>query len=157
MLDLRCHSSVRISRAEGASDAGLYVGQCINAIVRNNVCTGNVAGLEIENTQYADVYNNTVEDNAAGLLIFDLPGNPVIGRDVRVHDNVVRNNNLQNFAPGGTVAEIPAGIGTFAMASRRVEIVNNTYENNNTTDIALISGLVSLCDPSSDGRHRCDR
>ncbi|MBC7172460.1 MAG: hypothetical protein H5U40_08550 [Polyangiaceae bacterium] len=37
---------------------------------------------------------------------------------------------------------IPAGTGTFAMASRRVEITSNTYENNQAVDIALISGLV---------------
>jgi parallel beta-helix repeat protein len=129
------------SRAENASDAGLYVGQCQHVIVRDNVVTGNVAGLEIENTQYADVYNNTAEDNTGGIVTFDLPGNPIIGRDVRLRDNIIRNNNHLNFASGGTVASIPVGTGTFAMASRRVEITGNTYANNNTGDIALISGL----------------
>jgi parallel beta-helix repeat protein len=129
------------SRAENASDAGLYVGQCQHVIVRNNVVTGNVAGLEIENTQYADVYNNTAEDNTGGIVVFDLPGNPIVGRDVRLRDNIIRNNNHVNFASGGTVASIPVGTGTFAMASRRVEITGNTYAGNNTGDIALISGL----------------
>jgi parallel beta-helix repeat protein len=132
---------VEDSRAENASDAGLYVGQCERAIVRNNVVSGNVAGLEIENTQYADVYGNTAEDNTGGIVVFDLEGNPVIGRDVRIRNNIIRNNNRPNFAPGGTVASIPAGTGTFAMASRRVEITGNTYANNNTGDIAIISGL----------------
>ena len=40
------------------------------------------------------------------------------------------------------VGIIPAGTGTFAMASRRVEITGNTYENNQSVDIAIISGLV---------------
>ncbi len=128
--------------ASNAADAGIYVGQCQHAIVRNNVARGNVAGLEIENTQYADVYDNLVEDNTGGLVVFDLPGNPVIGRDVHIHDNVIQDNNRANFAPGGTVAQIPAGTGTFAMASRRVLITGNTYANNNTVDVALISGLV---------------
>ncbi|MEM6958281.1 MAG: parallel beta-helix domain-containing protein, partial [Myxococcota bacterium] len=128
--------------AERASDAGLYVGQCINVIVRNNEVRGNVAGLEIENTQFADVYNNLAEDNTAGVVVFDLPGNPIVGRDVRLRDNMVINNNRRNFAPGGVVAIIPAGTGTFAMASRRVEITNNTYMNNRTLDIGLISGQV---------------
>lgn len=132
---------VEDSRAENASDAGLYVGQCQHVIVRNNVVTGNVAGLEIENTAYADVYGNTAEDNTGGIVVFDLPGNPIIGRDVRLRDNIIRNNNHFNFAPGGTVQKIPVGTGTFAMASRRVEITGNTYEANNTVDIALISGL----------------
>jgi parallel beta-helix repeat protein len=132
---------VENSRAENASDAGLYVGQCQHVIVRNNTVTGNVAGLEIENTEYADVFGNTAEDNTGGIVVFDLPGNPIVGRDVRLRSNTIRNNNHVNFASGGTVASIPVGTGTFAMASRRVEITGNTYVGNNTVDIALISGL----------------
>jgi parallel beta-helix repeat protein len=128
--------------ATNASDAGLYVGQSINVVVRRNVARQNVAGLEIENTQFADVYENIVEDNTGGLLIFDLPGNPVVGRDIQVHDNTIRMNNRLNFAPSGsTVSQIPAGTGTFTLASRRVEIANNTYASNDTTDIAVVSGL----------------
>lgn len=130
------------SEAYNASDAGLYVGQSINVIVRRSIARDNVAGLEIENTQYAEVYENTVENNSGGLLVFDLPGNPVIGRDVLIRNNIIRQNNRANFAPSGTtVSNIPAGTGTFALASRRVEIRNNTYENNYTTDIAILSGL----------------
>jgi parallel beta-helix repeat protein len=132
---------VENSRAENASDAGLYVGQCQHVIVRNNTVTGNVAGLEIENTEYADVYGNTAEDNTGGIVVFDLPGNPIVGRDVRIRDNTIRNNNHKNFAPGGTVQSIPVGTGTFALASRRVEITGNTYEGNHTGDIAILSGL----------------
>ncbi len=130
------------SEAYNASDAGIYVGQCQRAIVRNNIAKGNVAGIEIENTQFADVYGNLAEDNTAGLVVFDLPGNPIVGRDVRIHDNTIINNNRENFAPGGTVSVIPAGTGSFAMASRRVEIDNNVYQNNQTVDIALLSGFV---------------
>ena len=139
---------VEDSIAERSADAGLYVGQCQNVIVRNNVVQGNVAGLEIENTQYADVYGNLAENNTAGIVVFDLPGNPVVGRDVRLRDNRIINNNHPNFAPGGTVAIIPAGTGTFAMASRRVEITGNTYMNNGTGDIAILSGLVVDSDPT---------
>ncbi|MDX2086963.1 MAG: parallel beta-helix domain-containing protein [Kofleriaceae bacterium] len=136
------HVLVEDSSASNASDAGLYVGQCQYAIIRRNEVFGNVAGLEIENTQYADVYENNVHDNTGGLVIFDLPGNPIVGRDIRVHDNNVHDNNGANFAPGGTVAAIPVGTGTFAMASRRVEIVDNMYSNNDTVDIAIVSGLI---------------
>lgn len=141
---------VEDSRAENASDSGLYVGQCQHVIVRNNVVTGNVAGLEIENTEFAEVYGNTAEDNTGGIVVFDLPGNPIIGRDVWLHDNMIRNNNHENFGVRGTtVADIPSGTGTFAMASRRVQITNNTYANNNTGDIALISGLVIEHEPAN--------
>lgn len=139
---------VEDSRAENASDAGLYVGQCQNVIVRRNTVRGNVAGLEIENTQYADVYENVAEDNTGGIVVFDLPGNPIVGRDVRLRDNTIRGNNRTNFAPSGTVGVIPAGTGTFALASRRVEITGNTYENNQTVDIAILSGLIVEDDTS---------
>lgn len=132
---------VEDSQAENASDAGLYVGQCQHVIVRRNTVTGNVAGLEIENTEYADVYENTATDNTGGIVVFDLPGNPVIGRDIRIRDNIIHDNNHVNFSPGGTVQDIPVGTGTFALASRRVEITGNDYADNNTGDIAILSGL----------------
>lgn len=132
---------VEDSIAENASDAGLYVGQSRNVIVRRNLVRANVAGLEIENTQYADVYHNLAEDNTAGIVVFDLPGNPVFGRDILFRENCIRENNRENFAPGGIVQEIPAGTGTFALASRRVEIRDNVYRNNDLVTIALLSGL----------------
>jgi len=135
------------SEALRSSDAGIYVGQCQNAIVRNNRAAENVAGIEIENTQFADVYGNIAEDNTGGLVVFDLPGNPVIGHDISIHDNIIRHNNTTNFAPGGTVRQIPPGTGTFTLASRRVEIFNNTYEDNNVVDIAFLSGLAIESDP----------
>lgn len=133
---------VEDSFAENASDAGLYVGQCTNVVVRRNEVRGNVAGLEIENTQHADVYENHAEDNTGGIVVFDLPGNPIVGRDVRLRNNTIIRNNRRNFAPGGTVAQIPAGTGTFVMASRRVEVINNTYTDNKAFDIAVVSGLI---------------
>lgn len=134
---------VEDSFASNASDAGLYVGQCQRAIVRNNEVRGNVAGLEIENTQYAEVYNNHVENNTGGLVVFDLPGNPVAGHDILMYNNTIINNNLGNFAPKGSiVGEIPAGVGTFVMASRRVKVYDNVYENNNTVDIAILDGII---------------
>lgn len=135
------------SIAENASDAGLYVGQSRNVIVRRNLVRANVAGLEIENTQFADVYHNLAEDNTAGIVVFDLPGNPVFGRDILLRENCIRENNRENFAPGGIVQEIPAGTGTFALASRRVEIRDNVYRDNNLVTIALLSGLA--VDPRS--------
>ena len=44
--------------AIGASDAGIYVGQSQNIIVKNSVAQYNVAGIEIENSYYADVFDN---------------------------------------------------------------------------------------------------
>lgn len=62
------------SVAIGASDAGIYVGQSNNVVVRNNRAEFNVAGIEIENSVGADVYGNVVTNNAGGILVFNLPG-----------------------------------------------------------------------------------
>ncbi|HCH64627.1 MAG: hypothetical protein CL927_02630 [Deltaproteobacteria bacterium] len=128
--------------AFNAADAGIYVGQTIKTIVRRNTARGNVAGIEIENTQFADVYDNLATENTGGLLIFDLPGNPIVGHDVWVHNNTIVNNNTPNFAPGGTVAMIPSGTGTVVIATRRVVVENNEYSTNNSSDVAVFSGLV---------------
>ena len=143
------HVLIEDSEALNAADAGLYVGQCQHAVVRNNLAEGNVAGIEIENTQYADVYGNLATDNTAGLVIFDLPGNPIVGRDVYLHDNEVINNNRANFAPSGVVRSIPAGTGTFMLASRRVLLENNVWEGNNTVAVATLSGLAIEGDPET--------
>jgi len=79
----------------GASDAGIYVGQSQKIVVRNNLVEENVAGIEIENSIEADVYNNEARNNTGGILVFDLPNLTVItnGRQCRVYDNNVHDNS----------------------------------------------------------------
>ena len=131
--------------AIGASDAGIYVGQCKNVIVRNSHAERNVAGIEIENTVGADVYNNTATNNTGGILVFDLPGLQVKeGRNVRVFRNQVFGNNHDNFAaPGNAVADVPPGTGLMIMATDRVEVFENTIANNQTSSVSIISYLLT--------------
>jgi len=83
--------------AKGASDAGLYVGQCTNVIMKNSTAENNVAGIEFENTINADCYNNIAINNTGGILVFDLPDLPMpVGGYCRVFNNVIENNNYQN-------------------------------------------------------------
>lgn len=129
--------------ASYASDAGIYVGQSTNVIVRNNYVHHNVAGLEIENTRNADVYDNTVTGNTGGLLIFDMPDLPQAnGYKVRVHDNTVEDNNFQNFAaPGTVVSTLPPGTGMLVMAHREVEIFDNVIRKHKTTALSITSWI----------------
>jgi parallel beta-helix repeat protein len=60
------------SVAIGASDAGIYVGQSRNVVVRDNRAEYNVAGIEIENTIGADVYDNLATNNTGGILVFNI-------------------------------------------------------------------------------------
>ena len=127
--------------AIGASDAGIYVGQSENIVVRNSIAKFNVAGIEIENSYYADVYDNTAEDNTGGILVFDLPGLPQQGgHDVRVFNNSIVHNNTDNFAPeGNIVGEVPRGTGIIIMANSNVEIFDNIIEDHETVGIAVVS------------------
>jgi parallel beta-helix repeat protein len=123
----------------GASDAGIYVGQSENIIVRNSVAEYNVAGIEIENSFRADVYGNKASHNTGGILVFDLPNLPVQGgHDIRVFDNEVVDNDTPNFAPkGNMVAIVPKGMGVMVMANRNVHVFNNRFDGNGTAHVLI--------------------
>ena len=131
--------------AIGASDAGIYVGQSENIIVKNSEAFYNVAGIEIENSIFADVFNNYAHDNSGGILIFDLPDLLVKrGGDVRVFNNRVINNNISNFAPeGNIVAKVPAGTGIMILATSNVEIFDNYISNNKTANTSIVSYFIT--------------
>ncbi|MDW8334236.1 MAG: parallel beta-helix domain-containing protein, partial [Bacteroidia bacterium] len=122
--------------ARGASDAGIYVGQSKHIIVANCLAEKNVAGIEIENSFYADVFNNVATDNAGGILVFDMPGLKIKnGGFVRVFNNRCVANNHPNFAPvGNIVAMVPSGTGVIVMACSNVEIFDNVIEANATVN-----------------------
>ena len=89
------------SSSWGASDAGIYVGQSIGVIVRRCHAEQNVAGIEIENTISADVYDNVATGNTGGILVFNMPNLKQRGHSTRVFKNKVFKNNLGNFAAKG--------------------------------------------------------
>ena len=127
--------------AIGASDAGIYVGQSENIIVKNSRAEFNVAGIEIENSYYADVFDNHAENNTGGILVFDLPDIPQQGgHHVRVFRNKSINNNTDNFAPeGNIVGEVPRGTGIIIQANSHVEIFENDIGGNDTVNIAIVT------------------
>lgn len=124
---------------KGASDAGVYVGQSINIIVRNCLAQYNVAGIEIENCYYADVYNNEASHNTGGILVFDMPNLPQQrGHHVRVFDNKIINNDTVNFAPeGNIVGMVPTGTGLMIMANEHVEAFGNHFDGNGTANVII--------------------
>lgn len=140
---------------KGASDAGIYVGQSENIIVRRNLVERNVAGIEIENSKDADVYDNWTAYNTAGILVFDLP-NLVRqgGRNVRVFNNVLYRNDTKNFAHAGNIlASVPAGTGILIMANDQVEVFNNRVTSHGTVSVMVIDYRVlglPLSDPNYD-------
>jgi len=100
--------------ASFAMDAGIYVGQSQNVVVRDNFVHNNVAGdLPQANGDRIKFYNNTMEDN-----------------------------NGENFAPEGmVVSTIPAGTGMIIMSHSNIEAHDNIIKGHNTIGIAINSWL----------------
>jgi parallel beta-helix repeat protein len=128
------------SVAIGASDAGIYVGQSDGVIVRRSRAESNVAGIEIENTINADVYENVATKNTGGILVFNMPNLTQQGGNIRVFNNKVIGNNTGNFGAKGTpVASVPAGSGIVVNANDDVEIFDNEVADNATANFIISS------------------
>lgn len=128
------------SVAIAASDAGIYVGQSNGVVVRRCRAEQNVAGIEIENTINADVYDNVATNNTGGILVFNMPNLSQPGHSTRVFKNKVEKNNLGNFAAKGTaVASVPAGSGVVINSNSKVEIFDNDVTDNQTANVIISS------------------
>ncbi len=141
-------SNVLIEKCEvsHSRDAGIYVGQSVNIIVRNNYVFENVAGIEIENSDNAEVYSNKAFNNTAGILVFNLPGLPKAwGRNTRIYKNEVLDNNHNNFAlgqaseNGNPISMIPPGSGIVIFAGDSVEVFENTITDHKTVGVSIAS------------------
>ena len=133
------------SVAIAASDAGIYVGQSRDIVVRYSIAVNNVAGIEIENSIDAEVYENHTYDNTGGILIFDLPD--LVrkkGGHIRVYNNLIEHNNLFNFAPKGSiVGKVIPGTGVMVLATSDVHVYDNTIRNNKSVGTAIVSYFIT--------------
>ncbi|GAA4644314.1 hypothetical protein GCM10023115_22740 [Pontixanthobacter gangjinensis] len=138
------------SKVSGASDAGIYVGQSRDITVRGSIVEANVAGIEIENSRNALVENNIATRNTGGLLVFDLPNLPIMGGgNVILRNNLVIDNDTQNFAPpGNIVAGVRRGTGILVMANDGVLIEGNILNNNPTAHVMVVAYTQEFNDPS---------
>ena len=144
------HVLIEQVTVKGASDAGIYVGQSQDIVVRNSEAAFNVAGIEIENCYHADVHDNLATHNAGGVLVFDLPGLPQMGgHAIRVFHNRVVDNDTANFAPkGNIVASVPTGTGVMVMANRDVHVFDNEISGNSSAALLIGADLNAFKDPS---------
>jgi parallel beta-helix repeat protein len=122
------------------NDAGIYVGESERAVVAYNEVFGNVAGIEIENTNDADVHDNVAYDNTAGILVFVLPGKVLKeAKRNRVHHNWVLHNNTPNFGdPDAIVGSLPYGMGILVMGADDTVVENNWVRDNHSSGIGVI-------------------
>ena len=125
----------------GASDAGIYVGQSNNIIVRDN-------RAELERRRHRDreldarrCLREHGDDNTGGILVFNLPGLEVENGavDARLRQRVFENNTT-NFAPAGNIVGlVPTGTGIAILAAHKVEIFDNRIHDHKSVNIGIIS------------------
>jgi parallel beta-helix repeat protein len=140
---------VEDSIARGAADAGIYVGQSENVVLRRNRSEKNVDGFEVENTENADVYDNVMTHNTGGIGVFNLPNLPRQGgKHIRVFQNQIVENNTPNFAPKslGPIHDLPTGTGIYVMAIEDVEAFHNKILGNNTVNVFIINYKTGIGD-----------
>lgn len=141
------HVLLEDCEAHGASDAGVYVGQSTDVIVRRCLATYNVAGYEFENTYRAIFEDNVATRNTGGFLVFDLPDLMHYGESNIVRRNRSFANNTPNFAPvGNIVGLVPRGTGMLVLASDRLIIEDNEIHDNDTVGIAIINFGLAIPD-----------
>ena len=139
-------TDVDIERVEAsdAADAAIYVGSSTKAVVKDCLVHDAVAGIESENVTDMDVLDNDVHDNAAGILVFALPGKTK--KDAlrtHVRGNHLHANNRANFGdPNHTIGKLPIGIGVLIIAASNGEYDGNTIEHQNTGGVVMVSGQV---------------
>jgi parallel beta-helix repeat protein len=121
-------------------DAGIYVGESERARVAYNEVFANVAGIEIENTNDADVHDNVAYDNTAGILVFVLPGKVLKeAKRNRVYRNWVLHNNTPNFGdPDAIVGQLPYGMGILVMGADDTVVEDNWVRGNHSSGIGII-------------------
>lgn len=144
----------------GAADAGIFTGGASGVIMRGNTATGNVTGLQVENTERAHIHDNTSTGNALGVFVVDLPTAPSGIGEVLVEGNEIHKNGGVNFAPDELLSSaIPAGIGVMVLATDTVELRGNTIADNPSAGVmvvsfetvALLSQYTGMLDPGYDG------
>ena len=141
---LSSNGVLEFSTAIGHTDAGLYVGQSSDVMLRRNTARGNVLGIEIENSTNVKVVANEAFDNTVGVMVVLLPGLEVkTSSNILVAGNQVHDNDRANFAePGELAAAVPPGSGILVVGADRTIVEGNTVTGNDFVGIGVASTLV---------------
>ena len=137
-----------------STDAGIYVGDSDTVTVNRNSITNHAAGIEIENTSDALVTDNVITGNSGGILVFVLPGlDKPFSDNIKIEGNQVLHNNIPNpvpFDPGPTgepLGQLPTGTGILNVGADHVVIRNNRVIGNDSLGIAITHNLFAALDP----------
>ena len=132
-------------------DTGIYVGDDHQVTVRHNTVTNYVIGVVVENTTNAVVRDNLLRGNMAGIYVAVFPDHPrPFTDDVVLERNQVLHNNLPNPVPadsGDAIGLVPTGAGIVNLGGDHVVIGNNRVLGNDSLGVAIVQNPLAPSDP----------
>jgi parallel beta-helix repeat protein len=131
--------------AYSAAADGIRIADSREVVVRRCHVEQNVAGIELDNTGAADLYENMVTGNSSGIVVAYLPGARFAARGTRIFRNQIYKNNLDNFAAhGAAAAALPTGAGVVAISAKALEIFDNDIADNRTANLIIWETLPGM-------------
>ena len=132
-------------------DTGIYVGDDDQVTVGHNWVTNYVIGVVVENSVHANVNDNLLEGNTAGIYVAVFPDHPrPFADDVVIEHNRVLRNNLPNPVPadsGDEIGLVPTGAGIVNLGGDHVVIRRNRVLGNDSLGVAIVRNLLAPADP----------
>jgi parallel beta-helix repeat protein len=131
---------VDFNSVSGSHDAGIYVGQSNDVVIKKNQARDCTIGIEIENCSNIDVLKNTAKGNSIGIVVQLRPGLGVtVTSDITVIGNRLIANNRANPVtdPDELLSLLPSGIGFLNVGGDNVLVRINTVSRNNTAGIIV--------------------
>ncbi|HAC79816.1 MAG: right-handed parallel beta-helix repeat-containing protein [Candidatus Binatia bacterium] len=143
---LSANGLVRDNIAYGGTDSALWVTGAEDIRVINNTVHTSPTGLEVTVSERIEMVENVAYNNVVGIGLYhdnDAGINPEDGLGYQgltglVARNNVYNNNLQNPATGGVVADLPTGLGILVLGNDGADIQDNTVTDNGFAGLVLI-------------------
>jgi parallel beta-helix repeat protein len=142
----RCSRDGRIDHNSGGGgrDATIYVGVDDDIRVEENHLSDGEIGIELENTLHTVVRDNVLTGNVAGILVIVLPGLPTTVTDqALIEGNVIFQNNLPNPFPApppftDDLQLLPSGTGILNAGGDHVLVRHNLVIGNDTVGVGII-------------------
>lgn len=128
-------------RANGAVGTGFMLAHSAQVVLKSCVAEGNSAGVVMQNIDSGTISVCTVNDNAIGIGVMNMPGG-VKQKSYAIAINgctITGNNRAVNSAPGDFLSRFPGGTGLICMGAQQAAIHENTFSENNTAAILLLN------------------
>ena len=133
--------------ASGALNAGIFVKQSRNLIIKDAHVSLNVTGISVVNSSNIEIHHSLIEQNSLGITLENLPGLLVMGEGAKIYKNQINNNGLKNFSPSTYFSHsFPEGSGLIVMAYHKAEIYENEIVNNKAIGAFVLSFLSAKLD-----------